>query len=43
MARTGSLARITFVKTAPAGNNQAWLTISNGDVVAHAAVYALVK
>ncbi len=33
----------TFAKTALAGSNQAWLTISNGGVVAHAAVYALVK
>lgn len=34
----------TFAKTAPAGSNQAWLNVSVGNsIVAHAAVYALVK
>ena len=34
----------TFSKGAPAGNDQAWLTVKDGStMVAHAAVYALVK
>jgi len=34
----------TFAKGAPAGGNQAWFVVTNGaTLVAHAAVYALVK
>ncbi len=33
-----------FAKAAPTGDNQAWLTLTDGaTVVAHAAVYAFVK